>query len=75
MAYRYCPDCDQWLSTANYTVDDIGETVCPEDGHRAVHGYIDGSIRTEAELRRGMGMTYTDIEDEVRAAKRQGLVD
>lgn len=73
MAYRYCPECDRWLETSEYTVDSSGETVCPE--HRAVHGYIDGSIRTEADLRQNLGYSHTDVEAEVEAALRQGLVE
>lgn len=75
MAYRYCPDCGRWLETSEYTVDEIGETVCPE--HRAVHGYIDGSIKVATrlvhELSSALGrQDYQSAE--VEAAIEQGLV-
>lgn len=74
MAFRYCPDCDRWLETAEYTVDEIGETVCPKEGHPAVHGYIDGSIRTVEDLRRSMSY-HRDVSPEISAAIDQGLVE
>lgn len=72
MAYRYCPECDQWYETANYTVNESGETVCETEGHGAVHGYIDGSMTTVNDFKRH---TYrSDIQDEIEAAVRQGLL-
>lgn len=73
MAYRYCPECDKWYRTAEYTVDEMGETVCDEvEEHGAVHGYIDGSMETVADYKQH---TYrTDVEDEVEAAVNQGIL-
>jgi hypothetical protein len=68
MACRYCPECGEWLETAEYTVDETGETICPEDGHPAVHGYI-GYGATESELRRSVCG-----EEEIEQAKRQNLI-
>lgn len=71
MVYRYCPDCDEWLETSDYTVDESGETVCPE--HRALHGYCEYAW-TERQLRGHLNITYSEIEDEVAAAHRQGII-
>lgn len=77
MTYRYCPDCDEWKDTADIDLDEQGETVCPEDGHRAVHGSLQPTIRgfpvTEAEFRR-QNAWREDLGDELEAAKRQKLV-
>lgn len=75
MGYRYCPDCDQWLETAEYTVDETGETVCPE--HRAVHGFIGGGWDfpwSEQQFLAEHPSWYGDRTDMLDAAKRQGLV-
>lgn len=83
--YRYCPECDQWLETSEYTVDESGETVCPDDGHPAVHGGIQshrGFPVPEAEFRQQNDpRTYTGnadgsggYEEMLAAAKEQGLV-
>lgn len=73
MAFRYCPECDTWYETADYTVDESGETICRKDDHGAVHGYIDGSIRTVDDLLRST--SHRDMEDEIDAAVRQGLIN
>lgn len=78
MAYRYCPDCDRWYVTADYTVDKSGETVCKTDGHGALHGYIGDSeagdisgLTLQRKLTKHTGRH--DYSDEIEAAKRQGL--
>lgn len=72
MAFRYCPECDEWYETAQYTVDDSGETVCKENGHGALHGYIDQSIKTVDDYR--AETSRTNIEDEINAALEQDLL-
>lgn len=78
--YRYCPECDQWYETAEYTVDETGETVCRQDDHGAVHGslqfstYDRKSYITEREFKRQNPQWYQGREDMLAAAKRQGLV-
>lgn len=76
MTYRYCPNCDKWLETSEYTVDEIGETICPD--HRiALHGSLQGHGRgyplTEQEFHR-QNKHLRNPQDELEAAKRQGLV-
>lgn len=75
MAYRYCPHCNEWYSTANYTVDKAGETICREDDHGPVYGYIDGSITTERSLRNTLKGYGGPTEDMVERALEQGLVE
>lgn len=72
MAFRYCPECDEWYETANYTVNESGETVCKKDGHSAVHGYIDGSMETVQDFKQHTHRR--DIGDEIDAAVRQGIL-
>lgn len=75
--FRYCPDCDKWLETSEYTVDEIGETICPEH-EIAVHGSIQASGRgypvSETEYRR-QNQHLRDGSKELEAAKRQRLVE
>lgn len=77
MAHRYCPDCGEWLETAEYTVDEIGETICPEH-EIAVHGYMGGSLDgpyTERDLLRDNDpRMYDDWDEMEQAAIEQGLV-
>lgn len=72
MAYRYCPEHDAWLETADYTVDESGEMICPEHDI-AVHGYIDGHIDTVGKFKEA-NMVGRSLSDEIEAAKRQGLL-
>lgn len=72
MGHRYCPGCDRWLETSEYTVDDHGETICPE--HKAVHGFIIDSPWSEREFFDEHPSWYGDRDDMLAAAKRQGLV-
>jgi hypothetical protein len=72
MGHRYCPQCEEWLSTAEYTVDESGETVCPQ--HKAVHGFIIDTPWSVAEFRNENPSWYDDQLDMLNAAKRQGLV-
>lgn len=79
MAYRYCPECEQWLETAEYTVDEIGETICPEH-EIAVHGYMGGSpfglSYTVEDLRRDNdSRLYDDWGKMLQAAREQHLVE
>lgn len=74
MVYRFCPTCERWLETSEYTVDDVGWVICP-DHDISLHGYIDSHIETEDRLRRELRMSHGgDIETEVQAALDQGLV-
>lgn len=71
MAYRYCPDCGEWLETADYTVDEVGWTICKQ--HRvSTHGYLDGGIRTVRDF--NSVNSYGDWSEERAAAKAQGLI-
>lgn len=72
MSYRYCPECDRWLETSEYTVDDHGETVCPD--HRATHGFINRAPWTEKMFFHEHPEWYDDRHEMLAAAKRQGLV-
>ena len=72
MAYRYCPECNEWYKKANYTVNESGETVCKEETHGSVHGYIDGSIASVEDFRQHTH--HSNMEDEIEAAVRQGLL-
>ncbi len=77
MAYRYCPNCEQWYQTHEYTVDKFGETVCKKDAHGSLHGYMSGSTKTQDELRRALKKSYisdSDVTQMVDAAVRQGLI-
>ena len=77
MAHRYCPQCDEWQSTAEYTVDEIGETICRE--HECpVIGYLDGSYSgypiSFDEFDRLVANWYDEYDEMLEAAKRQELV-
>lgn len=74
MAYRYCPECDEWYETHEYTVDKVGETVCKVEDHGVVYGYIDGSINSERNLRHALKGYGGPTDDMVERAKEQGLV-
>lgn len=68
MAHRYCDSCGKWLATHEYTVDDTGETVCPEHEH-AVVGFIPPSRNVrERDCR-------FPHEESRKQARKQGLVD
>jgi len=71
MGYRYCPECDEWLETAEIALDESGETVCPD--HKAVYGFIGSPWITEGEFRRDHDW-MPDCTVELQAAKRQQLV-
>lgn len=75
MAFRYCPECDQWYETAGYTTNDNGETVCKKDDHDAVHGYINRSIETVSDFVNHQNRNRHELEDEIDAAVRQGLLE
>jgi hypothetical protein len=68
MGWRYCPSCERWLKTSEYTVSKSGETICP-DHEIATHGFIIGRM-TEAELRN----SHVIDDEELEAAKKQGLI-
>jgi len=74
MPYRYCPDCNHWYGTHEYTVDNIGETVCPRDDHYALVGCIHPSRHFETDVRLPYG-NREEQQQSLDAAKRQGLVD
>lgn len=74
MGFRYCPDCEYWYSTAEYTVDKSGETVCREDGHGATHGFIIDAPWSVREFKNEHPSWYDDRETMLAQAKTQGLV-
>lgn len=72
--YRWCAECG-WLATHEYTVDGIGETVCPK--HGVVRGHIDGGVETERQLRAHLQGYISEGETKdrmVQEAIDQGLV-
>lgn len=79
MAYRYCPECDEWQSTAEYTVDEIGETICRE--HECpVIGYLEASIHqgypiSHRDFNELVADWYDEREAMLEAAERQLLVE
>jgi hypothetical protein len=77
MTHRYCPECEKWLETMEYTVDDSGETVCPD--HKAVHGYIPSvmyDFYTERDFRiDNRPSMYNDFSKMLQKAKEQNLVE
>lgn len=73
MGFRYCPECKEWLETAEYTVDEQGETVCPK--HRATHGFIIDSPISTAEFHRQHQLGYDDKPEMLKAAREQDLVE
>lgn len=73
MGWRYCPQCKQWYETAEYTVDESGETVCREDGHGATHGFI-LSRPTKREFYNEHPSWYDDRDEMFEAAVNQGLI-
>lgn len=73
MGVRYCPECKRWLSTDEYTVDESGETICPE--HKAVHGYLCGPFPlTVGEFYSDVPAWYGDRSKMLDAAVGQHLV-
>jgi hypothetical protein len=76
MAYRYCPECEKWLETNEYTVNKNGETVCPK--HKAVHGYIGGAYGayTVKDFHRDNKRSlYDNWNTMLNRAMEQGIVD
>ena len=71
MGYRYCPKHGSWLETADYTVDDSGETICPDHGVPVV-GFILGPT-TADDLRFDYG-NYDHIDAMIESARRQNLL-
>jgi hypothetical protein len=71
VVHRYCPDCERWYETAEYGVDETGETVCMADGHGAVRGYLDGSMRTTGDI---LSNRPNTDKTALTAAVEQGLV-
>jgi hypothetical protein len=75
MAYRYCPGCEKWLQTYEYTLDETGELVCPE--HQAVHGYIGpyGNY-TERDFRKdNKESMYDDFDEMLQSAYDQMIIE
>lgn len=75
MGYRYCPECEKWYTTAEYTVDDHGETVCRKDGHGATQGFILSAPVTEMVFRSDLPNYYDDREKMIQKARDQGLIE
>lgn len=76
MTYRYCPTGDKWLETSEYTVDETGETVCPDHKtalHGSIQGFGGGYPITENEYY-NQNKHLRNAHEELEAAKRQGLV-
>lgn len=69
MGYRYCPDCEKWLETSEYTVSESGETICPD--HKAVQGFLDGSPHANSN---DISSWYDDRDQMVGAAREQNLI-
>lgn len=74
MGYRHCPDCEKWLSTSEYTVDESGETICPEEDHSAVHGFIIDPPWTRREFFSEHPSWYDDRGKMMDQARQQNLV-
>lgn len=70
MAYRYCPDCNEWYETAEYTVDESGETVCREDDHGSVSGYIQLHRHFDTDV----SLPYDNTSQAKARAREQGLI-
>lgn len=73
MGYRYCPECDRWLETSEYTVSEGGETICPD--HKATHGFIIDAPWSRSEFLHHTTSWYDDRMEMLEAARRQGLVE
>jgi hypothetical protein len=79
MTHRFCPTCERWLETAEYTVDQSGQTICPTH-EISVHGYIGGATfgsYTERDFRRDnqpqiYGEEFTLM---LEKAREQRLID
>lgn len=66
MAYRECPN-HGWLETAEYVVNEGGQTVCPVC-ETATHGYY-GDVRERAAFGSIAGPTHRPRERFVEAAR------
>lgn len=73
MGFRYCPECDEWLETAEYTVDESGQVICPD--HKAVHGFIIDAPWSTTLFYSEHPSWYEDRQEMFEAAKRQRLVE
>jgi len=70
MTYRFCSNCVEWVPSERYTVDETGETVCPDCGE-----YLSGVIKPHVNRRTTMHFPRGSASEAKRAALTQNIIE